>query len=294
MPIKNVDRLNLFREDAAGHVSTLEQLQQQYGIDPAGTNFYFGINDLNLQNFNATGTALNPTDQDFFDKLQASLAASADAEKTLQLGVEPPETSNPYAFVTANLDMVRQLAADLAGEQGKARANGKTLSIAVRYASEMNDGGQSQGNDPVGYKTTFAQVRQAFAENAPSIPLSFAPALRADLPEALIGQYWPGDDLVDIIGGTWYVGSPAQRAASFGNMRAYFLHRTGAGKPFALSEMGGCETNAAGQGTNNDAVLEQMVGELEALQSQGVSFTYVTIFLASKWGADATLRFLRS
>ena len=294
MQIKNVDRINVFRE-VGDKVFTLEEIQSQYKIDPAGTNFYFGINQINLDNFNATGTALNPTAQGFFARLQASLAASPDDEKTLQLGVEPAtDEPQPYAFVTAHLDMVKQLAADLAAEQDKARANGKRLTIAVRYASEMNDGSQAQGNNPTGYKTTFAQVRHVFAEAAPAIPLSFSPALRADLPEALIGQYWPGDDLVDLIGGTWYIGAPSQHAASVANMRKYFLHRTGAGKPFALSEMGGCDTLPNKKGKNNDAVLESMFHELEALQIQNVSFKYVTVFLASKWGDDATLEFLRS
>ena len=291
MQIKNVDRLLIFNEDTAGHVATLEALQQRYGVDPAGTNFYYGINQINVDNFTARHIALNPTHQAFLDTLLTSLQNSPDDEKTLMLGLEPPDDiPHPYAFVDAHMDVVRQLAFDLAEVQGRASAMNKRLNIAVRYASEMNDVHQSQGGNPLAFKSTFAQVRHAFAEAAPSILLSFSPALRADLAEALIGEYWPGDQFVDVIGGTWYIGAPGQRAASIANMRAYFLHRVGAAKPFALSEMGGC--NAAGAG--NDAVLQDMFHQVEALQLQSVSFRYLTVFLASKWGTDATLKFLQA
>jgi hypothetical protein len=290
MRIKNINRVLLFREDKAGHVATLEELQAKYGIDPDGTNFYYGINKINVDNFAARGTALNPTHEAFYDALLASLQDSPDDEKTLMLGVEPPDDiPQPYAYVNAHMDLVAQLAADLADVQARAGAEGKRLNIVVRYASEMNDTHQSQGGNPSAFKSTFAQVRHAFAEGAPSVLLSFSPALRADLAEALITQYWPGDEFVDVIGGTWYIGAPGQRAASIANMRAYFIHRLGTGKSFALSEMGGC--NAAGKG--NDVVLQDMFHQLEALQLQNVSFKYVTVFLAAKWGKDATLKFLR-
>jgi hypothetical protein len=292
MQIKNINRLLLFFEDKAGHTDTLEQLQTKYGVDPDGTNFYYGINAVNVDNFAARGTALNPTHEAFYNTLLTSLQESPDDEKTLMLGVEPPSdgTPQPYAYVTAHMDLVAQLAADLAKVQARAGAMGKRLNIVVRYASEMNDTHQSQGGNPSAFKSTYVPVRHAFANAAPSILFSFSPALRADLAEALIAQYWPGDEVVDVIGGTWYIGAPGQRAASIANMRAYFIHRLGTGKSFALSEMGGC--NAAGAG--NDPVLEDMFHQLEALQLQNVSFKYVTVFLASKWGTDATLRFLRT
>jgi|GEM_PF-5804846 len=42
----------------------------------------------------------------------------------------------------------------------------------------------------------------------------------------------------------------------------------------------------------SDAVLEDMIHELEALQLQNVSFRYATIFLQGVWGVDATLGFI--
>jgi hypothetical protein len=301
MQISNIDRLLIFREEASGAVLTLEELQAKYGIDPDGTNFYYGINSVNLGAYNASvaagdPTAINDTDRTFFAALLASVQASSDDEKTLVLGLEPDEApaagapADPYGFVSANGNLLTQLAQDLNGIQVQARQANKRLNIIIRYASEMNDGGQIQGNNPAQYIATFQQVREIFRPLAPSVLFSFSPALRADLPEADITQYWPGDDVVDVIGGTWYIGAPEQRDASVANMRAYFLHRVGANRPFAISEVGG--HGAAGLG--NDAVLQDMFHEMEALQLQSVSFTYVTIFLQGVWGTDATLAFLQS
>ena len=293
MKLGNVDRLLIFREDPNGRVLGLPELQARYGVDPSGTNFYYGINQANVQDSDGTDSALNPTHRAFMDSLLAALKQSADDEKMLMLGVEPPDDSDPnkgrpYAFVASHVNLVERLANDLNGYQQQASDAGKRLMIVVRYASEMNDGSQPQGHDPAGYRSTFVQVRKAFAQYAPKVLLAFSPALRADLPEELIAQYWPGDENVDIISGTWYIGSPGQRAASEANMRAYFIHRIGAGKGFGLDEVGGC--NAAGAA--NDVVLQQMLHDLEALQMQNVSFKYATLFLASKWGTDATLGFL--
>lgn len=290
MKIQNIDRILVFREAPDGHVLTLGELQAKYGLDPDGTNFYYGINQTNADNFSRTGTALNPTHQSFVGNLLHSIQSRTDDEKTLVLGLEPSEPPDPYAFVSANLGLLRQLAVDLDAVQAQASAAGKRLNIAIRYASEMNDHGQIQGRDVAGYKSTFAQARSAFAEAAPNILFSFSPALRADLPESLITQYWPGDEYVDVIGGSWYIGAPGQRTMSMANMRAYFLHRVGAHKPFALSEVGGHDEAKAG----NDAVLQDMLHALEALQLQNVSFRYATIFLQGPWGTDATLRFIKS
>lgn len=289
MNIGNIDRLLVFREDSAGYVLGLNQLQQRYGIDPDGTNFYYGINQANVDDSEGTACALNPTHRAFMDGLLAALQNSADDEKMLMLGVEPPGMSNPYTFVAAHIDLVERLADDLNQYQQQALKFGKRLNIVVRYASEMNDGDQSQGNNPTGFKSTFVQVRHAFTQRAPKVLLAFSPALRADLPEELIAQYWPGDQYVDIISGTWYIGAPSQTTASEANMRAYFIHRIGAGKGFGLDEVGG--TNASG--TANDAVLQRMLHDIEALQIQNVSFKYATLFLANKWGSDATLAFIR-
>ena len=294
MQIKNIHRLLLFREDPGQKPLTLEQLQARYGIDPAGTNFYYGINEANVADSDGLPSALGADHRAFLNSFLSSLKASPDDEKMLMLGVEPPDDASnknkPYAFVAAHIDLVERLANDLAQYQQQALAAGKRMNIVVRYASEMNDGSQSQGHDPVGYKSTFVQVRHAFTTKAPKILLAFSPALRADLPEELIAQYWPGDDYVDVISGTWYVGNNAQQAGSEANMRAYFRHRLDKGKAFGLDEVGGCTVEAGG---GNDTMLQEMLHYIESLQMQKISFRYATLFLACKWGIDATLAFLR-
>lgn len=289
MNIGNIDRILLFAKDLKRQILTLEQLRSKYGFEPDGTNFYYGLNQANLDTLLTTGSALNSTHRSFLDALSASTKASMSEEKTLVLGLEPLETLRPYAFIAENIRLSHQLALDLADVQQEVRAAGKRLNVVVRYASEMNDRAQVQGGNPVGYRSTFAQVRQAFSEAAPSILFSFSPATRADLAEEAIGAFWPADEFVDIIGGTWYVGGPNQRATSFANMHAYVLHRVGAAKPFAFSEVGGHGPSKSG----NDAMLQDMLHEIESLQLRGVSFKYATLFLEGVWGVDATLAFLR-
>lgn len=294
MHVQNIDRILMFRTEA-GATLTLEALTEKYGFEPDGTNFYYGFNQANLGDFTTNGTALNPTHRTFFDGLLASIANSADDEKTVVLGLEPPvtsETSDPYGFIRANLPLATQLATELADQQARALAVGKRLNIVIRYASEMNAGDASSihWRDASGYKATFVPVRLAFEKAAPSVLFSFSPALRADIDESQIAPFWPGDQFVDVIGGTWYTGSDGQRVASKATMRAYFLHRAGAAKPFAISETGGCTADDAG----NDRQLVDMLHVMESLQIQGVSFKYLTFFLDSKWGADATFGFLTS
>jgi hypothetical protein len=154
----------------------------------------------------------------------------------------------------------------------------------------MNDGSQAQGHDPAGFKSTFTQVRTIFSRGAPDALFSFSPALRADIVEDSITHYWPGDQYVDIIGGTWYIAKPEQRTLSIACMRSYFLQRLDVHKPFGLDEFGGCDAN----GTHNDPVIEDMLHEIEQLELKKVSFLYATIFLGGKYGKDATLGFLRS
>lgn len=295
MRIRNVKRLLIFAPNRHGSDPTLEQIRAKFGIAPAGTNFYYGINKTNVDDASGLPSALNPTHRAFLDALLASTIASPDDDKTLVLGVEPPKkgepgSDKPYAFVAGNIDLVERLATDLAGYQQRARQAGKRLNIIIRYASEMNDGSQSQGHDPAGFKSTFAQVRTVFSRNAPDARFSFSPALRADIVEDSIAHYWPGNQYVDIIGGTWYIAKPEQRALSIACMRSYFLQRIDAGKPFGLDELGGCDAN----GTHNDPVIEDMLHEIEQLEFGKVSFLYATIFLGGNYGTDATLSFLHS
>ncbi|GEM_PF-2442532 len=284
---QNIDRLLVF-QTAGGNVLTLQALRRRYGLAPAGTNFYYGINQENCDLFATTGSPLNPTHVSFFDGIMASLRTGTADEVTVVLGVEPPSTATTYnyAFVSAHTNVVRALAAALAGMQAQAAAENKRLAISIRYASEMNDRGE-----PEQFKASFAEVRQIFRDAAPGTLFSFSPAIRADVDISKIPEYWPGNDLVDIIGGTWYIHGQVQQAKSTANLRDYVLHSAGADKPFALDEVGGA--NAAA--TNNDEMLQFMLHQMAALSAQHVAFQYATIFLASDlWGKQATLAFLDS
>lgn len=288
MQINNIENLLIFREDPGGHVLTLDELATRYGYKPAGTNFYYGINQQNVDATQNQATALNATDRDYLNKILISLIQSNDVETTLVLGLEPPDVGDSFTFVLDNLDLMRRLANDLDSLQKQARSANKRLNIHIRYGSEMNSGDQHYGLQPENFKASFIRVRLIFSQIAPGVLFSFSPALRADRDEALITNYWPGSQYVDIIGGTWYIHGPGQRDAAIAMMTTYFVHRINTGKPFALSEVGGGDANYK----NNDAVLQDMLHEIETLRNRGISLLYATLFLEDPWGSDSTLGFL--
>src|SRR5438094_534996 len=77
------------------------------------------------------------------------------------------------------------------------------------------------------FKPSFRDVRRVCRQEAPEVLFAFSPAIRADLDEAKITDFWPGDEAVDVIAGTWYVHAEEQFHDATHNMRAYFLHRLG-------------------------------------------------------------------
>lgn len=187
------------------------------------------------------------------------------------------------------MDLVEKLAAELDRFQQQVFGTGKRLTIVVRYASEMNDPGQPQGRDPANFKSTFAIVHAAFRSRASGVLIAFSAALQADLPEDRIQQFWPGDDNVDIISGTWYIGSPEQRLTSHANMKTYLTSRAGLGKGFGLDEIGGCDA----AGTDNDATLRGILNDVEALQLQNVTLKYATLFVAQRGASSFDFRATR-
>lgn len=303
MRISNIDSVLCFDEDG-GRVLSLDQLQERYDFEPDGTNFYYGINPENRDRFAIDGEALNrSTHRPFFEEILAALQTSPMQEKTLVLGVEPPQRSDPYSFVAESDSLVAALARELAEFQAAAGEAGKVLNIVIRYASEMNDTSLSSGvrsnlyaGQPENYRTSFRSVREIFRSQAPEIQFAFSPAIRRDLNEPVLSSYWPGDDVVDIISCTWYIGAPEQTQGAVAFFKAYVLHREMKGKPFAIDELGGCDTftDAEGQihGQNCDARLRMMLRNVVGLADEGIRFRYVTLFLEGKWGEDATLQFL--
>jgi hypothetical protein len=294
---KNVTQVLAFRKTGTGRVLRPSELLTEYGKPFAGTNFYYGINPTNKATFEDSGNtdALNSTHKAFFDDVLEELTDGVGDEMTVVLGLEPPQLDAPYLFVDANLGLVTRLAEQLDEYQQRAADTSNRLRIVIRYASEMNDAQLSSAparnkyaGDPKSYKRSFRIVRDIFEHKAPRIEFSFSPAIRRDLNEAGLSQYWPGDDVVDVIGGTWYVGRDADFKGATVFFKAYVLHREMKGKPFGIDEIGGCDAD----GTNNDGFLQRMFDEIADLQDEVGQFSYATIFLEKKWGADATLTWL--
>jgi hypothetical protein len=296
--IQNIENILVFRL-FNGKIITQEKVSEQYPIVPAGSMNYFGVTDDNLRNLD-NGTAMSGEMHDFMQDIVDSLTAGAADAKTVVLGVEPsaPE-QDPYAYVSRNIRLLRQLATDVKGYQSQAADSGKRLTVVMRYASEMN------GNVEVyagrrfkdTFKQSFVEVRDAVRQVNPAVLFSFSPMINGDIDEAEITDYWPGDENVDIIGGTWYVhgDDPQIRQRSIDNMKAYYKHRSDVGKPLAIDEFGGAlgRTVKPASFHSNDKVLPGMLDVIAGLRGD-VTFRYGLIFLdQNKYGVDATLDFLR-
>lgn len=290
----HIQRLLLFAKEA-NEVTTQERLRERYRLFAGGTNFYYGLNPANRDRFAASGRALSrDTHRRFFDGILTSLKQGAATEKTVVLGVEPPQSADPYGFVSRHLYLVERLARELRAYQEDAEAVGKRLRIVIRYASEMNDDNPGSRNryagQPEAYRNSFRSVRRLFRQHAPEVAFAFSPALRSDLNERGWERYWPGDAYVDVVSCTWYVGSDVQFPGALTALRAYIAQAVAWGKPVAIDEMGGCDRD----GGKNDHFLRRMFDTLRALGAEGVTFAHVTVFLEGKWGRDATLSWLAS
>ena len=281
------DKQLAFAKDSQGNAMLLEALEARFSRPFDGTNFYYGINDANAATFANNGNALNGTHQAFYEHLLELLKQPTRDSIFVMLGVEPPQSGDPYGFVRGQMPMLTDLAKRLNAYQAQAPA-GKSLQITIRYASEMNDKrtANAYAGDPANYKDTFGKLRSIFHANAPKIRFAFSPAIRADLAthpgstEADLSNYWPGTDNVDVIGGTWYVGDDGQFDASCQFMRAYMLHRQGLGFPYGIDEMGGSDSHG-----NNELMLQRMYSFLITV---GKDFDYATIFLEGKWGQNVS------
>jgi len=310
MKVVNIQRLQYFaRADFdpntnTGAVATFAQFQDQFGFEPGGVNFYIGISQAAQEQLIKEGTpnaALNSYHRNFFNDVHVAIKASVSKVKTVVLGIEPQEASDPYGFVAQaeqTSGWITRTAQELKGIQDEISGDGK-LNIIVRYASEMNDRGGSNvwSKRPAAeFIASYRQVRDIFRTNAPAIRFSFSPALREDINAsklAAIKDYFPGkpDDAVryvDVIGCTWYVGKQADVKGAIAIMQEYFRERKGRNLPFGFDEFGGIDKTQ-----DNDHILAQMMAAMEALRtSDGISFEYATLFLEGKFITDATLNFL--
>jgi hypothetical protein len=282
-----------FAKTDTGAVVLPRELSQYYPASTYrfdGANFYYGINPINANHFAATGTALQGWHHAFYEGVMGELD---DRESTrVVLGLEPPSkgVADPYAYVTANLGLVEKLATELEVYQARASEQGKTLDITVRFASEMNvlTSENAYAGFPARYRASFRTIREIFRDKAPRILFCFSPAIRSDLKLTGLSSYWPGDDVVDLIACTWYIGRQSDYATAVTRFRTYCRHRVVKGLPFAIDELGGCET-VGGSGTMGDSFLLRMRDVILGLGAEGIDFQYVTLFLESKWGESPTL-----
>lgn len=270
-----------------------------------GTNAYYGISTTNVRFFDCSGgtQAMNLRHVDLFKALVVNLLRSNVAEWTLNISLEPLEKVFPFVYVGQHWDLLAKLAAEIHGFQTTVRndSSRKSLRVIIRYASEMNDTAADEhgkiystyAGEPAAFRETFRAVRTVFADAAPLVQFAFSPAIRKDLPEAAIAAYWPGDDVVDIVSGTWYVGDEDQFAGALANFTAHFRRWKNSGKPFGIDEFGGCRTlnrdTPNETGDQNDAFLQRMSGAIADLAAEGIGFQYASIFVNAKWGADAVL-----
>ncbi len=237
------------------------------------------------------GIALYPSHLEFFEAFKKSILAGAADEKSFIFGVEADKTAAKvydYDFVDAHMDMVAQLAQDFDEIQSELLSEGKRLNIVIRCASELNDVPAKSNPSAAGYKSTFAQAREAFRAGRPAYCSLSHP--RSDTiywrPRSI--NFGPTMGTSTSSGVRGISAAPTSRNSRL-RICAYFHHCSAVGKALVLSEMGGCSSAKK----DNDKFLQIMLHELEGLQMAGISFKYVTIFLADKWGADAALSFLR-
>jgi hypothetical protein len=301
----NIETVLGFKTTDRGHTLRPAELQAAYPQCKrtfGGSNFYYGLNDENLETFTSTSSPLNDTHQAFFSDMVEALLSGSEPMLTIVLGVEPPSVPQPFAYVDQHIGLVEALATSLGAYQVQVKEQSggqKTLRIFIRYASEMNDTTRSgsgpsnpYGGMPEAYRLSFQKVRTIFRTAAPDILFSFSPAIRRDLAEPVLSEYWPGPEFVDVISCTWYIGGSSQVTGSDAFYTAYVLHRQAVGKPFAIDELGGCETevqNGFEVGKNNDRFLQQMSEVIQKLSADGIHLVYATLFMDSKWGSDATL-----
>src|SRR5437764_13731701 len=134
MPAENVDRLLCFYEDESGRQRTLQELTESFPWHPAGTNTYYSVSAANVRLLSG-GTALPPTEKEFWDGVIADLDHVPQDPITIILGLEPLDRApggTAYQFVLNNQSLLSQLAVDLRGYQEQAAAVSRTLDVIVR------------------------------------------------------------------------------------------------------------------------------------------------------------------
>ena len=291
--------------------------KKKYHIDlestiPGGANVYYGVVQAQVDAWERTrrARALQPHHYLVIeDVLQHLVAASPLPSAVINFSLLPLEPDQPYGFVEKSPELLAAVAAELRTYQLQAVEHGKRLRIVIRYASEMNGARiQDKNPQPWGYingfddqeqqekfRRTFVSTREIFREHAPTVEFAFSPFIRSDLKPELydvLPKYWPGDDQVDVIGCTWYIGTEADQELAFQVMQRYCADYARKGKPFGVDEMGGI-WHGGDPKREPDRMLAAMFRFLAELGNAGAFFLYASVFLEHKW-QHARLKFLRT
>jgi|GEM_PF-2585760 len=276
---------NVLAADGKKRQLNLPDFQTEYkGIGISGTNIYWGLQGDNLTLGKGVGLQ---------DAARAFLQTFVDAIPpngvgTVDYGLQPNEDlvgDAAYEDVLNRLDKIEDLAKDLNGFQ-QGLTDGRKLRIVVRFASEMNTGANNKWSGvPDSFKKAWEKVYGTFKGVSEEFVMNFAPFVYVDSVvdgpgSDAISNYWPGVNLVDIVGCTWYAGSGNAVRPAKDNLDAYFGAFAGTGLPYAVSEMCGCCDRKTGRGKAD--VVQSMFWHLINFDSKQ-PLNHVTFFLTDDW-----------
>jgi|GEM_PF-1916354 len=253
----------------------------QEDIDVDGSIYYYGICDSTVTNFHSSNKteALLDGHRYFFNGIKDLLYASEAKCKTAILGLQPPkDKTKHYEYVTNHLDLIKQLAIELKRYHDEALNKDKNFRIIIRYASEMNASDNEWHNNPEEYKSTYRAISKIFKIDVAftDVQFNFSPVMRIGMDLSTIKQYWPGDDYVDIVSCTWYIGKKEDAENSTKRFDEYFQWAMDKGKPFGIDELGGRNLHYTEKSIDNSERISLM---MEHLISLGKQCDYVTTFL---------------
>ena len=292
MKPQNIRQIGIFQQSDTGAMSALDQV---FGGIGRCTNIYVSMDHDRLAMVD-NGSAFSDNANAFLTSVIASMQTLGATSYYLNVGLEP-KAGYSFAESADGKKIAEQLARDIAELQDRARANGAQLDVTVRYASEMNLKPYPSGDKPhEEYSRTYRLVYGWMKSINPTIKMAYSPAINFEVDDTKLSVYFPGADVVDVISCTWYTNGANPRSSlheSMVRVAKYFLHRTGAHKPFGIDEIGGWDP----ANNSNDTYLATMFAALRHLSGR-VSFEYVSVFLQNgpgerKWNQNPTLAFLR-
>lgn len=260
-----------------------------------------GTNDYYSLAANAQELPLRALPQAKQDRYLALVAASQHDEFTLMLGLEPPKLETPEAcFIeattSARLEQTKLLGRDLALLQQQIRLTGKTLRVVIRIASEMNpQAGNKWSGKSVPFKSAYRKLALALRAGAQAanhqsadgdFQLSFSPLINKNAALAKIKPYWPGDDVVDLVGCTYYSRDGDKHEDARKNLADYFREFAKNQRQCCIDEFGcGQKPNLPVSRTANNAFYRSSITWLKGVDVSA-RVDHCTLFLLESWQGD--------